>query len=234
MEIILFIAFSLLLFFLINNSINKNREQTGIHKKIKYAFHGLRCYSKGLNYSETEVVRILSERLNTKEYYIFNNLILETSTGSTQIDHVVVSPYGIFVFETKDYSGWIFANERRREWTQTFRTGKKQAFQNPLHQNYRHVKILENYLSFVPSNTFKSIVIFTRNSDFKTKIPRNVIYIDELSHYIEGFSDVLINKAIYFMAIGKLSQLCQSTDISPENHIINLAKEHGKSNDVIN
>ena len=45
------------------------------------------------------------------EYVIFNDLLFESNGRSTQIDHVVVSPYGVFVIETKGYKGWIFGGE---------------------------------------------------------------------------------------------------------------------------
>lgn len=226
MEIIILAATIGLITFLISQSNKRIGERTAIHKKIKYAYHGLRCYSRGLNKSESRVVEVLAEKLNTKDYYIFNNLILETSTGSTQVDHIIVSPYGIFVLETKDCAGWIFASENGKVWTQTFPNGEKHTFQNPLHQNYKHVKILEKYIPFVPVTSIKNIVVFTERSEFKTKKPDHVIYIHELFSYLDTFTHVVINKAIYFMAIGKLSQLCQSTDISPEKHVFNLNKEH--------
>lgn len=35
------------------------------------------------------------------EYTIFNDFLFESNGHSTQIDHIVVSPYGVFVIETK-------------------------------------------------------------------------------------------------------------------------------------
>lgn len=226
---LILVGLSVYLFISFLNTLQSTHSPASFHKKIIYAYHGLRCYSKGLNKSESSVVEALSKKLNTKEYYIFNNLILETETSSTQIDHIVVSPFGIFVIETKDWSGWIFASSGGKVWTQTFPRGKRYSSQNPLHQNYRHIKILEEYLPFVSNDCFKNIAVFTRNSEFKTERPSNVFYIDEISAYIENFSDVIISKALYFMVIGKLSQLCQSTDISPQNHILNLNHEHIKT-----
>ena len=98
--------------------------------------HGHRCYSEGLNFYEQSVVSILARNLNSNKYYLFNNVILPCSnTKTTQIDHVVVSEYGIFVIESKDYGGWIFGNRDRSKWTQSMKTGNKYQFQNPLHQN---------------------------------------------------------------------------------------------------
>ncbi|MCA9351348.1 NERD domain-containing protein [Patescibacteria group bacterium] len=177
------------------------------------------------------VVKNLAHELDLKRYYIFNNLTLETSDGlSTQIDHVVVSPYGIFVIETKDYSGWIFGDQFGKVWTQTLPGKNKHTFQNPFRQNYRHIKILQEYLPFVHSTAFKTIIAFSRFSEFKTKKPEAVVYIDQVVDYIKNFKDSVINKAVFFMVIGKLSQLCQSTDISPGKHKLNLKSSHLSKN----
>ena len=74
-------------------------------------------------------------------YRDLNNVTIPTSNGTTQIDHVFVSRYGIFVIETKNMEGWIFGDEKQPQWTQSL-YGKKFRFQNPLHQNYRHTKAL--------------------------------------------------------------------------------------------
>ena len=67
---------------------------------------------------ESRVAREL-RRLNPKEYIVLNDLVVKTSRGSSQIDHVVISIYGIFVIETKTYRGWIHGNENSEYWTQS-------------------------------------------------------------------------------------------------------------------
>lgn len=67
---------------------------------------------------EKRVAHIL-QRLPKEEYRVINNLLLQTSSGgTTQIDHVVISEYGIFVIETKFYKGWIYGGENSEYWTQ--------------------------------------------------------------------------------------------------------------------
>ena len=63
-----------------------------------------------------------------------HNVILPGRDGTTQIDHVVVSIYGLFVIETKNMDGWIFGSAEQRTWRQQF-FKKKFKFQNPLRQN---------------------------------------------------------------------------------------------------
>ena len=128
-------------------------------EKVKQAVHGLRCYARGLTRGEHLVVDYLSEKLSTRKYYIFNNLTLKTEDGSTQIDHVIVSLYGIFVIETKDCTGWIFGDEKGKVWTQLLPGNNKYTFQNPYRQNFKHIKTLESYLPFIPNRSYKTIII---------------------------------------------------------------------------
>jgi len=65
------------------------------------------------------IVNVLAQlMLNKNEYQLLKNVTLPTEDGSTQIDHVIVSVYGIFVVETKNMKGWIFGNPKHRTWTQ--------------------------------------------------------------------------------------------------------------------
>ncbi len=57
--------------------------------------------------------------LKDPQYILLNDLTLPDGTGATtQIDHLLLSPCGIFVIETKNYKGWIFGNERQKTWIQ--------------------------------------------------------------------------------------------------------------------
>ena len=98
--------------------------------------HFSRNKRKG-RYGEKRVATILNSLPD--EYTIFNDVYIEENGKSTQIDHVVFSPYGIFVIETKHYKGWIYGDERESFWTKNI-NGNKYEFYNPLFQNYGHVK----------------------------------------------------------------------------------------------
>ena len=121
------------------------------------------------------IVNVLAQlMLNKNEYHLLKNVTLPTEDGTTQIDHVIVSVYGIFVVETKNMKGWIFGNPKHRTWTQKIykHTSK---FQNPLHQNYKHVKTLESLLGLTDQQVH-SVVVFVGDSTFKTEMPPNVTY----------------------------------------------------------
>ncbi len=56
--------------------------------------------------------------LDKTVYTLFKNVTLPTDDGTTQIDHIIVSKYGIFVVETKNMQGWIFGSAQQKSWTQ--------------------------------------------------------------------------------------------------------------------
>jgi restriction system protein len=81
------------------------------------------------------IVRLLAHwRLDKSIYHPVHNVTLATPDGTTQIDHVFVSRFGIFVVETKNMQGWIFGGANQAQWTQKIYK-KSYKFQNPLRQN---------------------------------------------------------------------------------------------------
>lgn len=126
------------------------------------------------------------KRLDPKVYRVFNDLVLPRpdGKGTTQIDHVVVSPFGIFVIETKNYAGWIFGDEDSRQWTQVI-YGKKNRFQNPLHQNALHVRAL-TMATGLPRDYIHNLVYFAGEATLKTPLPPQVMT-EGLASYIRGY-----------------------------------------------
>ncbi|WP_340106136.1 nuclease-related domain-containing protein [Rhodohalobacter sp. 8-1] len=111
--------------------------------------------------------------LNNKTYKRFHNIILPSPNGTTQIDHLIVTPFGIFIIETKNKKGWIFGSAHRSTWTQSI-YGNNYTFQNPLKQTYRQTKILAGFLD-IEESAIHSVVYFAGDCTFKTKLPSNII-----------------------------------------------------------
>jgi len=110
--------------------------------------------------------------LNKEKYHLIKNVTLPTQDGSTQIDHIIVSEYGVFVVETKNMKGWIFGSPNQKTWTQKIYKHSSK-FQNPLHQNYKHIKTLESLLGLNEEQIF-SVIVFVGDSTFKTEMPENI------------------------------------------------------------
>lgn len=153
---------------------------------------GLEAIAKGI-VGEMETRFILSLFPKPK-YRVINNVLIPTENGTTQVDHVVVSPGGVFAVETKHKNGWIYGNEYDKEWTQV-EFNKKYRFQNPLHQNYAHTKSLAQHLG-IDHDKIHSVVVFWGSCELKTRMPDNVckggILSTELQRYIASKKQLLL------------------------------------------
>ncbi len=143
------------------------------------------------------------------DYHVVKNVTFPTEDGSTQIDHIIISPFGVFVVETKNMRGWIFGRERDRYWTQKLHKNHSQKFQNPLRQNYKHTKTLTELLG-LPETKVKSLVVFVGGSTFKTTMPENVTKGFGYIRYLKGhnqriLTEVEIEKIIKTIAQSRLA-----------------------------
>ena len=134
---------------------------------------------------EWSVASALDKSLKDRPHEIFHDVILPSGRGTTQIDHLVICESGIFVIETKNMSGWIFGNADEATWTQTFRR-KRRRFQNPLRQNFKHLKAVEKALN-VPLSELSGIVTFVGDAIPKTHLPNSVLWSTrELREFIQS------------------------------------------------
>lgn len=181
------------------------------------------------NRGEATVRNALNRSFSGTAYHLMNNITLPFEDGTTQVDHILVSKYGIFVIETKHYSGWIFANAASPTWTKVIYYFR-QKFQNPLRQNYKHVKTIQDILEFVPSEHIHSLIAFTGDAVFKTERPVGVYDVVGLIQHIELFTtEVLTNNRLQF-CVGRLECLrkaiSRQTDVEHQEY---LDRKHGEA-----
>jgi hypothetical protein len=98
---------------------------------------------------------------------LLTNVYLPKEDGTTtEIDLIMISATGIYVFESKNYSGWIFGDENTKFWTQSLKGGKKFRFYNPIWQNKKHISVLQKHLG-LGSEVFRSYIIFSERCELK-------------------------------------------------------------------
>ena len=103
---------------------------------------------------------------------VFRNVLVPRKKGPTdesEVDVLLLHETGLYVIESKNYSGWIFGSERQRQWTQTLEGGKKERFYNPIMQNRAHVRALAACLG-VEREAMRSYVVFSERCTLK-KVP---------------------------------------------------------------
>lgn len=166
--------------------------------------------------------------LDSDIYVRFHDLIIPSSNGTAQIDHVLISQYGIFIVETKNKTGWIFGSEENPKWTQSV-FGKKFSFQNPLRQTFRQKKVLAQFLD-VQESQIHPIVYFVGDCSFRTTLPQNVLK-SGLSNYIKRFEVPIFSLYQQTEFVRKLELLRIESNISSSDHIRSLQIRHSsKSN----
>lgn len=136
-------------------------------------------------------------------YTRFHDVTLPFPGGTAQIDHVFVSRFGVFVIETKNWSGWIYGHARDTHWTQVFPTRKERRW-NPLRQNRRHVKAVEAILAGLPlpAGTVQSVVAFVGDARLKSVLPRNVTVGGSWARYIASFRRRILSE-------GQVREVCR-------------------------
>jgi hypothetical protein len=181
------------------------------------------------NRGEELLSSVIRKNFGPPAYHLMNHVTLQLRDGTTQVDHILVSKYGVFVIETKDYKGWIFANATQKSWTQVlFRW--RFRFQNPIFQNMRHVRAVQELLDFLPPGAIKSLVVFTGDAEFKTEIPQGVFGVSGLIEYLRGQTvEVMPTNRMQF-CVGRLETtrlaISGKTDVE---HIESLERRHGSA-----
>ncbi len=164
----------------------------------------------------------------SKEYITLNDILLPTYYGTTQIDHIVVSPYGIFVIETKNYKGRIFGHEKSEEWKQSL-LGKKtfwgwsseqHKLRNPIRQNAAHARAVKSILKEIGDVNIIPIVAFSDSAELNITTPNHiVINWCNLRSTIKSYSNQCISQEDIQRILSIISSANITTEGSREKHI---------------
>lgn len=127
----------------------------------------------------------------SKEYQHLNDLLIPNSkarSGYSQIDHLLITPYALFVIETKNYNGEIKGTREERNWS----VSNRFKMYNPLMQNYGHIKAVEQLLTDYANVKYISMISFTMRCRFsidpelrKIGSDELIVYDVELTEFIE-------------------------------------------------
>lgn len=166
-------------------------------------------------YGENVVRKVIGATIEN-EQYVINDLILINEGKSSQIDHIVINPRGVFVIETKNYSGDIYGDENQREWTQVLAYGNvKEKLYNPLKQNATHVYNVKKIVGNLP---VRSLVVFVQNNTRNVNA-ENVIPLFKLKSVLDTGESVISAEQ---MAKAYEALVAERTELSIEEHVENI------------
>lgn len=173
---------SLLLFWILYQEYRENKLLKTVTNK-----------SRGTRTERKLVLKLLKYGIPAQT--IFHDLYVKLPNGKfSQIDLAVATKVGIFVFEVKDYSGWIFGSGYNSQWTQVLAYGNsKFRFYNPIMQNSKHISDLKGQLKQFETVPFYSIIVFYGNCTLKgiSNVPGETYII--YSKTVREILDTLLN-----------------------------------------
>lgn len=170
------------------------------------------------------------KKLPKDEYKILNNIMIKRNNMTYQIDHLVISHYGIFVIEMKNYYGLVTGSDNDRKWVQHL--GKKKAyFKNPIHQNYGHVKALKELLN-IDNKAFIPILCFSNQVTLKIETNNDVVLLDYLVPNIKSHQNVVIKGDLNIIK-QRIYQINITSIIERKKHIKNIKNKIKANNKKI-
>lgn len=161
--------------------------------------------------------------------FLFNLYIPKANGETTEIDMIMICSKGVFVFESKNYSGWIFGSEKQVNWYQTLPTGKgkshKETFYNPIMQNQSHVKHLYEFIKGMAP--IYSVVVFSDKCTLMdVQINRSDVgvvhlsYLDQVvSTVLNQNNDVILDEKHVGLLYDQLYPCSQISEVQKAEHV---------------
>lgn len=212
------------------NKVNQDYVNSSYYQATQIPYNVL-IADKG-KYGEYSVYNSVRQYESTGAKFLFNLYIPKENGETTEIDLMMICQKGVFVFESKNYSGWIFGKENEIEWCQTLRKGKKDCqknkFYNPIFQNRTHLKNLNlllgnniplwSIVAFSDECTFKSVTV--NSSDVRVVKCREVSAVVADVYY--RYPNNVLNEIDIYNIYARLYPYTQVSDFTKAQHIANI------------
>ena len=229
MTLIFLITASIIIWYYLSSSVYK---KTDYYKTTHKPFFAMR-FDKG-NFGEYLTYMYIRGYESDGAKFLYNCYLPKDNGETTEIDVLMIHKSGIYVFESKNYSGWIFGSEHQKNWTQTLTSGRKshkEHFLNPIMQNKLHIKYLEKQIGEdVP---FHSIIVFSERCTLKRIDVENpnifVIKRDDVNRTVSSINHrtgILISQSRVDEIYAQLYPFTQVTDEVKEKHIVDIKNAH--------
>lgn len=237
--ILFFIPFIFLLLIIVCHIISFNR--TTYHYTTGNSYFST-VFDKG-RYGEFLISKNLSYLEKQGAKFLFNVYFPKENGETTESDVILITSRGFIVFESKNYSGWIFGDEKQRMWTQTLPQGKgrpahKEKFFNPIMQNDLHIKYLRSVVG--TEYSIQSIIAFSERCELKkvtvTSSDVQVVKRNHIRQAVKTTLDRMPQNAITTEQIGQFYNLLvpysQVSEEIKQQHIQNINDRHGSKDEV--
>ena len=199
---------------------------------IKTIDHEVKSQIKGNLGEIRQEIRL--DRLPRENYKSINNILIPNENKTSQIDHLVISNYGIFIIENKNYQGRIYGKQYDKSWTQVI--GKsRNTFYNPIAQNYGHIKAVQNIIG--KNHKIYSVIVFSDKAvinrvDIEDTKNIKVINESQLLSTIQSFDEVLLSNEEVRTLFNKVLESMASIEQNMSKHVTDIKNRIEKKDSV--
>ena len=231
------VVFTAFVLYLIIKTIVKNVKQKRFRKKNRDAqfFGGISCHPEYVSrvevigkYGEKKVACLL-EDLAHEDYQVYNDLLIRKGNYTTQIDHLIISRYGVFVLETKNVHGKVYGSGNSEYWKQylpdigyrRYGTTQEHQLRNPIRQNAGHINSLRRHV-FGNNVPIYGIVAFSDNTDLFVSAEQPVMNMSKIVPYIKTFQDEVLSSDKMDFYRRRLFEVISTSEVDRKEHIVNV------------
>lgn len=169
------------------------------------------------------------ENLDCEDYRVYNDLLIRNGNYTTQVDHIVISRYGVFVLETKNVHGKVYGGGNAEFWKQYLpdtgykRYGFTQAHQlrNPIWQNDGHIKTLRE-LVFGNNVPIYGIVVFPSDTEINVTVSQPVLNMYNVVHYIKQYRENVLSSEQMGYYRRRLLEVITTSESDRKEHLDNV------------
>ncbi|MCQ2484052.1 MAG: NERD domain-containing protein [Clostridia bacterium] len=200
-------------------------KRTTYYKETKAPY--LKVHRDSGRYGEYLIYKYLSSFEKDGCRFLFNVYLPKDNGETSELDVVALCKEGIFVFESKNYSGWIFGDEKQKMWTQVLPGGKgksrKEHFYNPIFQNRTHIRWLKEIVG--DEIPIYSVIVFSERCTFKKlevsdEVP--VIYRDKVFRTVKSIREKSVSETDVQSLYNILKPYTEVSDEVKQQHIDNI------------
>lgn len=190
-------------------------------------------FNKG-KYGEYLTSRIIEKNALTSHKQLVNVYVPKRNSDElTEVDLLYIDRTGLYIIESKNYSGWIFGNEAHQNWTQSMPNKKKFKFYNPIRQNATHIRAVQDFLA-LPKEVIHSVIVFSERCSLKkievTSENVHVLKRENLKKFIqarEQSSKQFFTQAEIQTIYNRLLPQMQVSDEVKKQHIKRIQQKYG-------
>lgn len=214
------------------------KEEKGFWASLFMLKYSSRAEAIG-DYGEKRVSSFL-EDLDCEEYRVYNDLLIRNGNYTTQVDHIVISRYGVFVLETKNVHGKVYGGGNAEFWKQYLpdtgykRYGITQEHQlrNPIWQNDGHIKTLRK-LVFGNDVPIYGIVIFPSDTDINVTANQPVLNMYNVVPYIKQYRDVVLSSVQMGFYRRRLLEVISTSESDRKEHLGNVYRNKERRDEAV-